>query len=68
MNIYNKKINCFAGRGTFATKFYRKGSFLLEYRGEIIDYTEALKREKRYSKSLGSFLFFFKKSGGKTYW
>ena len=36
------------GRGVFATKSFNAEDFLLEYVGEVLDNTEATKREKRY--------------------
>ena len=50
----------FSGSGVFTTKFFKKGEFLLEYRGDYVGYSEALKREKNYKQCQGSFLFFFK--------
>jgi hypothetical protein len=44
-----------------------KGSFLFEYAGELISKAEALHREKKYPRHLGSYLFFFK-SGTKEFW
>ena len=44
------------------------GSFVLHYDGELIGRTEALKREKSYSRgNFGSYMFYFK-HGGKELW
>ena len=51
----------------FTTKFFSKGDFLLEYRGELITGDEGSKREDLYDPDLGSFLFFFK-DGFKCLW
>ena len=57
----------FLGKGVFATKFFSKGDFLLEYRGELITRDEGSEREDFYNPDLGSFLFFFK-DGSKCLW
>lgn len=57
----------FLGRGVFATEYFSKGSYLLEYKGELLTEEEGVKREQEYNESLGSFIFFFK-SGAKTMW
>ena len=59
-------IFCHLGKGVFATKMFKKGSFLLEYKGELIS-QEGERREEEYDVSLGSFIFFFK-MGRKTMW
>ena len=44
----------------FATKYFEKGSFLLEYKGKLILKEEAERREKEYEKRRkGSYMFFF---------
>ena len=43
----------------FTAKFFSKGDFLLEYRGELITGDEGSEREDFYNPDLGSFLFFF---------
>ena len=62
-----KLIFCHLGKGVFATKMFKKGSFLLEYKGELISQEEGERREEEYDESLGSFIFFFK-MGRKTMW
>ena len=52
----------FQGYGIFATKEYQKGSYILEYAGEVVSAKKAEKLEVLYaSKSLGNFLYFFGK-------
>ncbi len=50
------------GRGVTTIRIFKKGEFVLEYKGELINKKEAMKRDARYSKDerKGSFLFFFK--------
>jgi SET domain-containing protein len=55
------------GRGVFAKQWFQKGSFLLEYKGELISEEEGCHREEKYDDELGSFIFFFK-MGSKTMW
>ncbi|XP_071855579.1 uncharacterized protein [Apostichopus japonicus] len=57
-------INDFIGSGVFVAKDVRKGSFLLEYSGELISAREGREREKNYPPEKGSFLFF--KHNGST--
>ena len=49
------------GRGVVTTRGFTKGEFLCEYKGEMISYNEARKREKEYSKdpSIGCFMYYF---------
>ena len=61
-------IKFFLGWGVFATNTLSKGSFLLEYVGELISASEAETREADYQKQLlGSYLFFFSYEG-KSLW
>lgn len=48
------------GRGIFATQDFRKGEFVVEYSGELIDIREAEEREAEYSIDLtkGCFMFY----------
>ncbi|KAL4222258.1 hypothetical protein ACF0H5_018295 [Mactra antiquata] len=56
------------GKGVFTQNKIHNGSFILEYSGELIDYGEAVKREKTYPESYGSFLLFFQVGCGKIYY
>ncbi|MED6243449.1 hypothetical protein ATANTOWER_020272 [Ataeniobius toweri] len=62
-----KYINAFKGRGIFATTFFQKGDFLLEYQGELISNEECERRQRVYHDNLKVFLFefFF---NGKLWW
>jgi SET domain-containing protein len=53
--------------GVFANKDYRKGEFIVEYDGELINKKEGEKREKEYQQDLGSYIFFYS-SHGKKFW
>jgi len=50
------------GKGVVTTKSFKKGEFVLEYVGDIIDIASAEKREIEYSEdeTIGSFMFYFK--------
>ena len=67
LRFIQKLISCHLGKGVFATKMFQKGSFLLEYKGELISQEEGERREEEYDESLGSFIFFFT-MGRKTMW
>lgn len=55
-----------AGRGVFASINLPRGSFLLEYAGELMSKEEGEER-LFHPDSKGSFAFFFKEKG-KEYW
>ena len=56
------------GFGVFTTKSFQKGSFLLEYPGELVSDKEGENRHLDYGRrSLGSFLYFFE-DGKKKLW
>jgi len=58
----------FEGYGVKAKQQFAKGDFLLVYRGELIDSSEASKREQKYAEqSIGCFMYYFKHAG-KTMW
>lgn len=40
---------------------FKKGAFIVEYAGELIDWTEAKQREEEYSKdsSVGCYMYYF---------
>ncbi|KAK2708539.1 N-lysine methyltransferase KMT5A-B-like isoform X2 [Artemia franciscana] len=49
------------GRGVVTTRYFKKGEFVLEYAGDLIDIVEAKRREAVYSQdqNLGSFMYYF---------
>lgn len=54
------------GHGVFTTRDFEKGSFLLEYPGELITSEEGEARNEEYKKrKLGSFLYYFPSADGK---
>lgn len=55
------------GRGVFTTIPFRKGDFLLHYKGDLISATEGEEREEKYPEDVGNFLYFFT-DNGKTCW
>ncbi|CAD5230045.1 unnamed protein product [Bursaphelenchus okinawaensis] len=50
------------GRGLIAMRPFIRGEFVVEYKGPLVDYPEAVKREAEYAKdpSIGSYMYFFK--------
>ncbi|XP_059371080.1 uncharacterized protein LOC132108389 [Carassius carassius] len=52
-------INSFKGRGVFAKARFRKGDFVVEYRGELIDSKESQRRRRTYHNRCGVFMFDF---------
>ena len=57
-----KYLYLFLGFGVFAMKRFKKGDFIVQYVGDLVDSVEAAKREKLYEQSgYGSFLYFFAK-------
>lgn len=68
MSLLHKFSVCSAGYGVVAEKEFRKGDFLVEYKGDLIQADEAARREKLYAKKRhGCFMFFFKHNG-HTMW
>ena len=55
------KVTPKKGRGIFAGKGFRKGDFVCEYAGELIELDEAKERELEYEKDpeIGSYMYFF---------
>ncbi|XP_055986294.1 N-lysine methyltransferase KMT5A-like [Sorex fumeus] len=49
------------GRGVIATKQFSRGQFIVEYHGDLIEITDAKKREARYAKdpSTGCYMYYF---------
>lgn len=56
-------ISDYIGKGVFATREFKNGDFLLQYKGELISAKEGEQREKEYSSEQGSFLYFFQWKG-----
>ncbi|XP_049334436.1 N-lysine methyltransferase KMT5A-A-like [Astyanax mexicanus] len=54
-----KFISSIKGRGVFATDHFQKGDFVVEYRGELISFSEAEKRRTTYDDRCAVFLFDF---------
>uniref|UniRef100_A0A7N8XK35 SET domain-containing protein n=1 Tax=Mastacembelus armatus TaxID=205130 RepID=A0A7N8XK35_9TELE len=54
-----KYINSFKGRGVFAKTPFKKGDFVVEYRGELIDSEESQRRRKIYHSRCAVFVFDF---------
>lgn len=58
----------FVGYGVFAEHNFAKGDFLLVYRGDLIDESDAYKREAHYEKQdVGCFMYYFAHCG-QTMW
>lgn len=55
-------------RGVFAVVPIEKGSFVLEYRGDLISQQESFKRQKRYTEKQNSFLFDFEWNRENWWW
>ena len=55
------------GRGIIALKHFRRGDFVVEYAGQLLDRQTALEREKVLDPSKGFFMFYFKHNG-EQYW
>jgi len=57
------------GRGVQATKPFKKGDFVVEYAGDLVELKEAKFREETYQKdiSCGCYMYFFSHRG-KSYW
>ncbi|CAJ0579042.1 unnamed protein product, partial [Mesorhabditis spiculigera] len=58
LDVYSCPIK---GRGIRAGTSFKKNEFVVEYRGDMIDYQEAKEREKEYALNpmLGSYMYFF---------
>lgn len=50
------------GRGLIAMRPFLRGEFVVEYKGDLVEYAEAVRREAEYAKdnSIGSYMYFFK--------
>lgn len=52
------------GYGVVTTREFSKGDFILEYKGDLLDANEAVRRERQYkSQHLGCFMYYFTHSG-----
>ncbi|MEQ2221252.1 hypothetical protein ILYODFUR_013896 [Ilyodon furcidens] len=56
------------GRGVFAVKGFKKGDFVVEYHGELLELAEAKKREAQYAEDpeTGCYMYYFQ-YWSKTY-
>ncbi|XP_008288055.1 lysine methyltransferase 5Ab [Stegastes partitus] len=56
------------GRGVFAIKGFKKGDFVVEYHGDLLDLTEAKTREDQYAQDpqTGCYMYYFQYQS-KTY-
>uniref|UniRef100_A0AAQ6II84 SET domain-containing protein n=1 Tax=Anabas testudineus TaxID=64144 RepID=A0AAQ6II84_ANATE len=54
-----KYINSFKGRGVFAKTPFKKGDFVVEYRGELISSQESQRRRSIYHSKCSVFMFEF---------
>lgn len=56
------------GRGVFASKNFKKGEFVVEYHGDLLELTEAKKREAEYAldPETGCYMYYFQYQS-KTY-
>lgn len=57
------------GRGVFATRCFRKGEYVVEYHGDLLQITDAKKREVEYAQNptTGCYMYYFQYRC-KTYW
>lgn len=57
------------GRGVFALSGFQKGDFVVEYHGDLLEISEAKKREAQYSEDpkTGCYMYYFQYQT-KTYW
>ena len=57
------------GRGVVATRKLKKGDFVVEYSGELLDLDKAKEREAKYSMDItkGCYMYYFKHMG-KQFW
>lgn len=55
------------GRGVVTDIDLKRGQFVCEYAGELIQRKEAIQRDKSYPEEKGSYMFFFKHCGEKLW-
>ena len=60
-SLYIKETEQY-GRGVYSKSIMFPGEFTCEYKGDLITYTEALNREKKYGDDKGCYIFFFRTS------
>lgn len=58
------------GRGIIAGRLFQRGEFVVEYIGELIDQTEADRREEKYSQKaeFGCYMYYFKHKEQQYWW
>lgn len=57
------------GRGVFAVHGFKKGDFVVEYHGDLLELSEAKAREAKYAQDpqTGCYMYYFQYKS-KTYW
>jgi histone-lysine N-methyltransferase SETD8 len=69
--LFYLKVHNFPGkgRGIVATQLFRRGEFVVEYSGDLIDMTEAREREKLYAadQNTGCYMYYFQHKN-QSYW
>ncbi len=69
--LYLSEVKDFGpkGRGIVASKPFKKGEFVVEYAGDLIDTGIAKERENKYCNDMtaGCYMYYFKHKG-KQYW
>ncbi|XP_042370015.1 N-lysine methyltransferase KMT5A-A-like, partial [Plectropomus leopardus] len=57
------------GRAVFATRCFQKGEYVVEYHGDLLQITDAKKREAEYAQNpaTGCYMYYFQFLC-KTYW
>lgn len=58
------------GRGVIATQGFRRGGFVVEYAGDLIDLSTAKRREEEYAQrpdEFGCYMYYFTHKN-KNYW
>lgn len=57
------------GRAVFATRCFQKGEYVVEYHGDLLQITDAKKREAEYAlnPATGCYMYYFQYLC-KTYW
>lgn len=57
------------GRAVFATRCFQKGEYVVEYHGDLLQITDAKKREAEYAQNpaTGCYMYYFQYLC-KTYW
>lgn len=57
------------GRAVFATRCFQKGDYVVEYHGDLLQFTDAKKREAEYAQNpaTGCYMYYFQYLC-KKYW